>query len=492
MIVCTILSPDVEHFDPLPSDDFANPQEQCPTEFEIYKPVTDNSPKGCVYTFGTGDCEQLGHTDGELTIFRPERIDSLVQKGIFFVRIAVGGLHNLGLTSEGTVWSWGCDDDCVLGRKGEENTPLPVEGLNGIRIGAISAGDCHSAAVDTDGDVWVWGTYKGQDGYIGFASDMKKQERPVRLSEVRKYGKAVDVSSGENHTAVLLEDGKAVIWGFADQGQLGKPITNRSLRGNRGAAATLRPHPLRAYDPDLISNPPSDAFMSPKPSGFRKRRRKTAEEKFTSVTCVGNSTYMTCASGRAFACGLNNYGQLGTGDKFNRMEPTEISSLRNKGGGVLRIAGGTHHALALCKDGSVYAMGRGDSGQLGLSRSKENKPPAGCATVVPLRIPQQFFGGSRILQVEAGGCFSVALAANNEIYAWGYGEMGQLGNVTSSDTDTVPDDEVIPYNLSQTGPELNGVKVLQVGAGGQHTAILGEDSQSRKGAAPPAKRRKKN
>lgn len=454
-----------------------------PVDIPLYKTIKEGTEQklGSVYTFGTGDCEQLGHTDGEMTIFRPARIESLVEQGIYFVRVVAGGLHNLALTKDGRVWSWGCNDDCVLGRDGDENTPLPVENLEGVHIVSISAGDCHSAAVDTDGNVWIWGTYKGKNGYLGFSSGAKKQELPAKIADVRRYGKAVAVSSGEQHTAVLLDNGKAVVWGFSEEGQLGRAPFMQELRGNRSNYRALQPVILKAYDPDLIRNAPCDAFTTPnKKTAQKKRGRvKNSEEKFTSVHCVGNSTYMICQSGRIFACGLNNYGQLGTGDRVSRFEPTEISSLRGKGEGPFKVSGGTHHSLVLCRDGSVYAMGRGDSGQLGVSRSSSDKAPAGSATLAPLRIPQQFFGGSRVLQVEAEGCFSLCFTADNQVYAWGYGEMGQLGNAKSNNLDTIPDDEVVPFNVTKAGGELEGNDVLQLGAGGQHSVILVQDGDAR-------------
>jgi regulator of chromosome condensation len=45
----------------------------------------------------------------ELTFFRTKQLK--------IVKIAVGGLHTLALTTRGEVYSWGCNDDGALGRK---------------------------------------------------------------------------------------------------------------------------------------------------------------------------------------------------------------------------------------------------------------------------------------------------------------------------------------------------------------------------------------
>ena len=67
------------------------------------------------------------------------------------------------------------------------------------------------------------------------------------------------------------------------------------------------------------------------------------------------------------SCGLNNYGQLGLPDtKAPRWYMTEVPSLTGKG--IVQIKGGVHHSLALSSSRSIFAWGRGDSGQLGIKK----------------------------------------------------------------------------------------------------------------------------
>ena len=55
-------------------------------------------------------------------------------------------------------------------------------------------------------------------------------------------------------------------------------------------------------------------------------------------------------------------GQLGVGDIENRVLLTEITALRDVG--IVKVTGGFHHSLVLAHDGTMYAFGRGDSGQV--------------------------------------------------------------------------------------------------------------------------------
>lgn len=140
----------------------------------------------CVYTWGAGDCDQLGHGDEEYNIDHPRVVARLTR--IAIARIATGGLHTLALARDGTLWSWGCNDDGALGRAGAENVPGRVRGaLNTVRVAAVAAGDSHSVAVEADsGKVFAWGTYKGADGYLGFDADTRQQRTPRFMDALYK------------------------------------------------------------------------------------------------------------------------------------------------------------------------------------------------------------------------------------------------------------------------------------------------------------------
>ena len=72
-----------------------------------------------------------------------------------------------------------------------------------------------------------------------------------------------------------------------------------------------------------------------------------------------------CTGGAVFACGLNNYGQLGLGadDTEARTYCTAVTALDNEG--VVAVKGGMHHSLVLTSAGTLLAFGRSDSGQIG-------------------------------------------------------------------------------------------------------------------------------
>src|SRR5690554_4979290 len=84
---------------------------------------------------------------------------------------------------------------------------------------------------------------------------------------------------------------------------------------------------------------------------------------------VGAGSYHSFAidkDGKAYAWGLNTYGQCGDENPKTENIPSvaPIEALEEER--FVDIQGGEHHTIALTKDGKVYKFGRSDSHQLGL------------------------------------------------------------------------------------------------------------------------------
>ncbi len=81
----------------------------------------------------------------------------------------------------------------------------------------------------------------------------------------------------------------------------------------------------------------------------------------TAIAAGGYHTVVRKPDGSLWAWGRNDYGQLGNGNTTSRSTPVQVSGLS----GVTKIAGGLYHTVALRTDGTVWGWGRSDSGQLG-------------------------------------------------------------------------------------------------------------------------------
>ncbi len=85
--------------------------------------------------------------------------------------MATGDIHSLALHHDGTLWAWGYNYDGQLGdgTNDNRNTPVQVKGLDGIDFFedtvAIDASGFSSMALKSDGTVWTWGN--NENGQLG-------------------------------------------------------------------------------------------------------------------------------------------------------------------------------------------------------------------------------------------------------------------------------------------------------------------------------------
>jgi alpha-tubulin suppressor-like RCC1 family protein len=151
--------------------------------------------------------------------------------------------------------------------------------------------------------------------------------------------------------------------------------------------------------------------------------------------------------GSVWAWGRNDYGQLGNGTQTLSKTPIQVPGFT----GATSVAAGYYHSLVLKADGTVWAWGKGGYGQLG------NGTFSGYSTS-----PVQVSGITGASGVAAGAFHSVAVMSNGSVETWGYNNSGQLGNGTTTNSNT-------PVQV--TG--LNNVTM--VAAGAYHSLALKAD-----------------
>jgi alpha-tubulin suppressor-like RCC1 family protein len=123
--------------------------------------------------------------------------------------------------------------------------------------------------------------------------------------------------------------------------------------------------------------------------------------------------------GSVWAWGYNYHGELGNGGTQDSITPVKVLGLSN----IVSIAASLYHSLALRSDGRVFGWGANDYGQVGDGTANN------CPT--PVLLPTL----TGIKAVAAGWSHSLALAADGTLWAWGGNTAGQLGLGTTS---TVP------------------------------------------------------
>jgi alpha-tubulin suppressor-like RCC1 family protein len=120
------------------------------------------------------------------------------------------------------------------------------------------------------------------------------------------------------------------------------------------------------------------------------------------------------SDGSLWAMGRNNHGQLGDGSTTDRLLPVKIVASN-----VVAVAAGAYHSLFLTADGNLWAMGDNAQGQLG------------DGTATDQHSPEQITFNHGVTAIAAGDYHSLFLRTNT---LWGMGAAGSLGNGSSSDT----------------------------------------------------------
>ncbi|CAD7963880.1 unnamed protein product, partial [Amoebophrya sp. A25] len=124
------------------------------------------------------------------------------------------------------------------------------------------------------------------------------------------------------------------------------------------------------------------------------------------VECGGMFSTVRTRDGSVYAWGSNEYGQVGCpgsrgGDVF---EPTEVGSFPTS---VVFVACGFEHCLCITKDGQLFAFGRNHFGQLGTGRGRDLFEP----TLVDSL-------SADVCYAAAGEDHSACVLASGELYTW--------------------------------------------------------------------------
>jgi len=98
-------------------------------------------------------------------------------------------------------------------------------GLPRNKITCISCGPFHSFAIDNEGNVYAWGLNNfGQTGVTTGAGESDAFiQRPTLVTNLKPY-KIKEIQGGNHHSIACTEDGKVLVWGRCDDGQLGISI----------------------------------------------------------------------------------------------------------------------------------------------------------------------------------------------------------------------------------------------------------------------------
>lgn len=332
--------------------------------------------------------------------------------------IAAGSSHSLAIAENGVVFGCGLSTDGELGRGNTRHQLRPVQIEELRRIFFIANGYLHNLAIARDGTVSAWG--RNSEGQLGIGNTTN-QLRPV---EVEGLPHVISVSASK-HDLALTKGGRVFAWGRNNEGQLGignttdqlRPVQVKRLRDIVSVAAGGKHSLAVARDGTVFSWGENMFRALGRFEECARCRSKPVKigglQNIASVAASSNSNLALTIDGYVLAWGYNGYGVLGTGNEKNQPSPVRIEGLRN----IDSIAIGGGHSFAVDKDGTVYAWGANYYGQLGIGYESYFKAR-------PVRIDYL----QDIVFVAAGSHHSLAVAKDGSVYACGYNAGNRLGN----------------------------------------------------------------
>ena len=388
---------------------------------------------GKVWSWGAQADGRLGnYQTASLTISSPIQVQ---QTGaVAFVNavdVAGGHSHSMAVDSTGQLWAWGDNSNGQVGANSSSNaitaatqvlkSPVFSDFLTGIV--QCDAGSNFSLAVEASGQqrVWSFGSQKHGRLGSGSSSGVLPYAQPVELSTGSTLQSIVQVAAGERFGLARHSNGTLFAWGDNAAGQLGIGSTNQQTRAVQVAGFS----PPTAIATEIAAGHDHSVAVR------------------VSYTHTDSVTY----AGTVWCWGAQGRGRLGNGTTATANKTSPIGPVLKAAGGyltgIIQVAGGPQHTLALDSNGKVWAWGDNRDGQLGIRQTVDAERPTAVAVLRDVDaleldgIVSIAAGGSVTYDPTTGAVtgissFSLALKSDGTLYSWGSNGNGELADGTTT------------------------------------------------------------
>lgn len=330
------------------------------------------------YLYAWGDGGEGKLAQGNLVYYSsPKLVGNLANWSV----IAGGQDHFTSIKTDGTLWSWGRNHRGQLGinSTADRSSPIQVGALtNWLKIESND----HNLAITNDGYLWAWGDNSAGKLGLGNTDYTTSRSSPVQVGALSTWS---SISVGAYHSLAIKTDGTLWSWGENSQGQLGhnnttlrsSPVQVGSLTtwskiagGSQHSLAIKTDGTLWVWGYSIVGQ------LGIGISGVGAARSSPVQVGALTnwLTVAAGNYYNSLAiktDGTLWAWGFNNNGQLGDGTTDTKDSPVQIGALTTWSD----VKGGRDVGKAIKTDGSLWMWGKNDLGQLGLGNLTSYSSP---------------------------------------------------------------------------------------------------------------------
>jgi alpha-tubulin suppressor-like RCC1 family protein/DNA-binding beta-propeller fold protein YncE len=275
-----------------------------------------------------------------------------------------------------------------------------------------------------------WGSLTGQ-----FPVIVKSRHTTTLPTPVQLPGRVAEVATSNSTLYALLTNGRVYAWGLGQQGQLGdgrttiyapKPVLVHFPAGVRIAFLPINVMP---FDTGLAVDTTGRAWGwgfnggGELCLGSRHRFLVPVRLPFRHVTALAGALQHAAyeSAGQVWACGSGRLGQLGDGSTNPSLVPTKVVGL-GPSAHVVTLVASFGNEGALLANGRYLDWGTNALGQAGVGSAAPR-----FTVPVPVRLP------GKVVQVAQGGSApgngqTLVQLSNGGLFGWGANGQGQLGN----------------------------------------------------------------